>query len=215
MTRAIRLATLAGVAALASGASADAILSFGFTDLAGTYDHTAGSFSAVDDADTSGDVTRLEPPISSANYDVGFSGGTAAASFVVSVFNKVGSLAQGMGSFSIVDADGDVLSGDITGTWISSGLGIFFNGDLSNVAFTLSGNGMFDGPSGGSFDPSFSGTPPYEGALVQLFVPPSSNFFNSDFTVDSVEVSGEIIPTPGALALVGMAGIAGLRRRRS
>lgn len=33
--------------------------------------------------------------------------------------------------------------------------------------------------------------------------------------VDNVKISGEIIPTPGTLALVGLAGIVGIRRRRN
>lgn len=33
--------------------------------------------------------------------------------------------------------------------------------------------------------------------------------------VDNVQISGDLIPTPGALALVGVAGLAGLRRRRA
>ncbi|MBX3364366.1 MAG: PEP-CTERM sorting domain-containing protein [Phycisphaeraceae bacterium] len=215
MRKTMALAAAAGVAALASHAGAVEILSFGFTDLVGTYNHGAGMFSVVDGADTSGDVTRIEAPSSSAFYNVGFSGGTASATFMVSVFNKVGNLAQGAGTFTIVDADGDELTGDITGTWIGGALGIFFNGDLSNVSFNLLGNGMFDGPSGGSFDPNFSGTPPYSGAIVQLFIPPSGNFFNSDFTVETVQVLGEIVPAPSALALLGVAGLVSARRRRN
>lgn len=33
--------------------------------------------------------------------------------------------------------------------------------------------------------------------------------------VDNVQISGELIPTPGALALLGLAGLAGARRRRA
>lgn len=211
-----RFVAAAGAAILVGHASADAILSFGFTDMAGAFSGSqgVGVFNCTDDLDTSGDVTRIEAPSSSADFDVGFSGGTAAVTVSVSVFNRVGNVAQGAGSFLIVDADGDSLSGLITGTWIQGGLGIFFNGDLSGVVFdSTNGNGTFDGPSGGSFSTSLSGTPPYEGAIVQLFVPPSGNFFDSDFGVESVQVDAEIIPAPGALALLGLAGVAGRRRR--
>lgn len=216
MRQSIRLALAAGVAGLAAHAGADAIVTFGFTDLAGNYDHSAGVFTAADDADSSGDVTRLEMPIGSANYDVGFSGGTAAASFSVDVVPISGTMASGSGSFSIVDANGDTMTGDISGFWIAGALGIFFNGDLSNVVFTdVSGDGTFDGPDGGSFSTALSGIPPYDGAVVQLFVPPTGNFFASSFQVEAVEVSGEIIPTPGVAGLLGLAGLAAVRRRRA
>lgn len=215
MIRSSVLALIASAGVAAFPAAATVIVSFGFTDLAGTY--SGGVFSTADDADTSGDVTRIEAPSSTADYNVGFSGGTAAVTTSVSVFGIIGNTASGVGSFTITDANGDVLTGTITGTWIGSGLGIFFNGDLSGVYFDgTNGDGQFfDGPSGGSFDyTSLSGIPPYEGAIVQLFVP-VAGFFSSDFTVESVQVLGEIVPGSGPLAILGLAGFAASRRRRA
>ncbi|MCC6285207.1 MAG: PEP-CTERM sorting domain-containing protein [Phycisphaerales bacterium] len=215
MVRSSVLALIASAGVVSFPAAADVIVTFGFTDLAGAY--SGGVFTTNDDADSSGDVTRLEAPITSADYNVGFSGGTAAVTTSVSVFGILGNTASGAGSFSITDADGDVLTGTITGTWIGSGLGIFFNGDLSGVVFDgTNGDGQFfDGPDGGSFDyTTLSGIPPYEGAIVQLFVP-VAGFFTSDFNVESVQVSGEIVPAPGAIALLGLGGLLAARRRRA
>lgn len=215
MVRSSVLALIASAGVIAAPAAADVIVTFGFTDMAGSY--SGGVFTTNDDADTSGDVTRLEAPISSADYNVGFSGGTAAVTTSVSVFGIVGNTASGAGSFSITDADGDVMMGTITGTWIGSGLGIFFNGDLSGVVFDGTGGDgqFFDGPSGGSFDyTTLTGIPPFEGAIVQLFVP-VAGFFSQDFSVESVQVSGEIIPAPGAMALLGLGGLIAARRRRA
>jgi uncharacterized protein (TIGR03382 family) len=33
--------------------------------------------------------------------------------------------------------------------------------------------------------------------------------------VDNVQITGDLIPTPGTLALVGVAGLVGIRRRRA
>lgn len=213
MKRSICAVLAAGACVAAPALATDASVTFGFTDLSGAFDLGTGLFNLANDADTSGDVSRLEAPGGVADYNVGFAAPGAVA-FSVSVFNKVGNLAQGAGTFTITDADGDTLSGDVTGTWIQGLLGINFNGDLANVVFT-SDDGTFDGPSGGSFSTTLSGTPPYIGAVVQLFVPPSGNFFDSTFDVESVQVLGEIIPAPASLSLLGLAGLGASRRRRS
>lgn len=213
MKRSIFATLAAGACVSAPALAVDASVTFGFTDLTGSFIADTGMFDLANDDDTSGDVSRLEAPGGVADYNVGFLA-PAAVAFSVSVFNKVGNVAEGTGTFSITDADGDTLSGDVDGFWIQGLLGINFNGDLSNVVFT-SDDGTFDGPSGGSFSTSLSGTPPYIGAVVQLFVPPSGNFFDSDFDVESVQVLGEIVPAPASLGLLGLAGLAAGRRRRS
>ncbi|MCC6285206.1 MAG: hypothetical protein IT439_07900 [Phycisphaerales bacterium] len=213
MKRSICAVLAAGACVAAPALATDASVTFGFTDLSGAFDLGTGLFNLANDADSSGDVSRLEAPGGVADYNVGFAA-PAAVAFSVSVFNKAGNLAQGIGTFTITDADGDTLSGDVTGTWIQGLLGINFNGDLANVVFT-SDDGTFDGPSGGSFSTTLSGTPPYIGAVVQLFVPPSGNFFDSTFDVESVQVLGEIIPAPASLGVLGLAGLGATRRRRS
>ena len=207
-----RIAAVAVVAAAGSAASADVILTFGFNDLVGSYDGSS-QFAAVSGTgsnfSTSGDVTSFVGMGGTANYLPGFASGSVTLN--IDVTNKVGNTADGAGSFSIVDADGDVLSGDISGTWNTPGFGVyFFDGLLSNVQFSNSAS-TFDGPSGGSFD-TFAGN--FEGALVQLFTAGNSGFFSSDWRDVAVLVNGNIVPAPGAAALAGLAGLVGLRRRR-
>lgn len=208
-----RIAAVAVVAAAGSAASADVILTFGFNDLVGSYNNTTKQFAAVNGTtssfSTSGDVTSFVGAGGTANYLPGF--GSGSVSVNIDVTNKVGMNADGAGGFSIVDADGDMLSGTISGTWSSPGFGVyFFDGLLTNVQFSNSAS-TFDGPSGGSFA-TFPGT--YEGALVQLFTAGSSGFFSSDWRDVAVLVNGNIVPAPGAAALAGLAGLVGLRRRR-
>lgn len=207
-----RIAAVAVVAAAGSAASADVILTFGFNDLVGSYDG-ASQFAAVSGAGsnftTSGDVTSFVGAGGTANYLPGFASGSV--SVMIDVTGKVGNVANGSGSFSIVDADGDVLSGDINGTWNTPGFGVyFFDGLLTNVQFSNSAS-TFDGPSGGSFD-TFAGS--FEGALVQLFTAGSNGFFDNAWRDVAVLVNGNIVPAPGAAALAGLAGLVGLRRRR-
>ena len=112
-----RIAAVAVVAAAGSAASADVILTFGFNDLVGSYDGSS-QFAAVSGTgsnfSTSGDVTSFVGMGGTANYLPGFASGSVAVS--IDVTNKVGNTADGSGSFSIVDADGDILSGTISGT---------------------------------------------------------------------------------------------------
>lgn len=208
-----RIAAVAVVAAAGSAASADVILTFGFNDLVGSYNNTTKQFAAVNGTtssfSTSGDVTSFVGAGGTANYLPGF--GTGSVGLSINVTNKVGNTADGAGGFSIVDADGDMLTGDIAGTWSTPGFGIYyFDGLLTNVKFSNSAS-TFDGPSGGSFA-TFAGN--FEGALVQLFTAGSNGFFSSDWRDVSVLVNGNIVPAPGAAAMAGLAGLVGLRRRR-
>ncbi|MBX3364359.1 MAG: hypothetical protein KF866_06290 [Phycisphaeraceae bacterium] len=218
----------AGVIATAgTAATATVTLTYGFTDLSGAYamndpsnPNLGGSFSAMAGVTSAGDVTRLATPGGTATFLDDFVNRNAFADVAIniSVFNRVGMLAQGSGTFTITDADGDQLIGDIDGTWIGGSLGVYFNGDLSNVRFVnvSTVNNTFDGVDGGSFGMDLPGQEPFIGAYVQLFLRTGNmGFFGRDFSGISVQAAGEIIPAPGSLALAGVAGLLAIRRRRA
>jgi hypothetical protein len=210
---------IAALGLLTGAASADVVLTFGFTDTSGSYDG-AGSFSAsaVDAGAlrTSGDVTSLFGAGGTAEFDAGFAGGTADFEVDLSVGPVVAGTRAGSGSFTITDADGDTITGTISGDWISGGGDIvFFNGFLTDVALTDVGtlDGTFDGPTSGSFGLDIAGQP-LEGALVSLFIATGSGFFDKDFDGVSTEVDGVVVPAPaGMLAFAGLGMIAARRRR--
>lgn len=207
-------------------ASGAVILTFGFTDLSGSFDPRngfpgSGDFraDAVDSGllRSAGDVSRLGAGAGTANFDDGFVSRSdfAAVTIYISVFNNNGSTAQGLGLFTVTDDDGDTLSGAIIGTWVRGNGATFFNGDLTGVtlADNESSDGIFNGTDGGQFGLDLPGSRPYEGAFVQLFIN-NPSFFAHAFSDITVQAGAEIVPSPGALALVGCAGFAGLNRRR-
>jgi len=211
------LIAAAGVAATAAVANAQAILTFGFTDVDGSFTAADGSFAGASTATTSGDVTRLSAPGGTAVFDPGFAGvGSSDFSFDIDVMITGAGTADGTGTFSIVDVHGESLTGDLDGQFVELAPGIIaFNGLLSGVQFNdVSGDGTFDGPTAGSFSTDLPGTAPYDGALVQLFLDGSGGFFDADFTGISTQVSGVIVPAPASLALLGLGGLAATRRRR-
>jgi MYXO-CTERM domain-containing protein len=220
------LASLAFTASIASSASAAIVLSFGYTDLSGQYvgDAQGGNFSsrAVDTAalHTNGDVSRLINPTGTTTFEPGFVSGAnpANALFSISVFNRSAGMASGLGTFALTDADGDTITGDISGTWFQGALGrTFFNGDLSSVVLHDNGtpDAAFNGTSGlGLFNMGGMGTN-LEGAIVQLFIQTGVGFFDQPFADTPTQVSGEITPAPGGLALLGLGGWALTRRRRT
>ncbi len=224
--RLLIVAALASGAGLAQSALADAILTFGYTDLSGQYvgGVPGGTFTArassLGAIQTSGDVTRLQSPDGTASFNTGFEGSPdlADAFFEISVFNKTAFSAQGAGFFTLTDVDGDTITGIIEGTWIRGSQGrTFFNGNLLNVVLTDNGqaDNSFDGNVGGFQMAGLGGPmPQLQGALVQLFIRTGVGFFDQPFFNNSTQVAGEIVPTPGAVALMGLAGLAGLRRRR-
>lgn len=225
------LALAASSTFVASQAMAvDTILSFGYTDLNGSFAGSGGNGSFTANATNAGglasggDVTRLSSPAGTATFNPGFVSGLDAADFALtlSVFGNNGSVAFGQGTFTITDVDGDTITGNIDGFWVkgadtgNGSFNTFFNGDLSNVVLTDNGiaDGQFSGNGGSSFDLNLGFPGIFEGALVQLFLQPGSDFFGSNFSGISTQVSGEIVPAPSAAALLGLVGVAGLRRRR-
>lgn len=209
------LIAFAGLAASATFANAQTILTFGFTDVDGSFRVSDGVFEGRSVAGTSGDVSRLAAPGGTAQFNPGFAGGTADFSFDIDVMlTATPGIADGTGSFTIIDAQGESLVGDINGTFNQLGSFIVFQGLLSGVQFNdVSGDGTFDGPSGGSFGTDLPGTPPFEGAFVELFIS-RGGFFDRDFSGVSTQVIGEIVPAPASLALLGLGGLAAARRRR-
>ena len=207
------------VAALcfAGGAHADAILSFGFTDLNGSFNAGTGTFTALGvntaPLHSAGSVNRLQAPIGNAQYDAGSAVGRV--NLTLAVTNIVGNSALGTGSITILDADGDSFTSTIDGDFSLVGGAIVFAGELLTPAFVPGGstNNMFDGPSGGSFPLTFApATPPFTGAIVQLFFDPGA-FFSSSFGGIATQINGSVIPAPATLGLLG-AGLMMVGRRR-
>ena len=211
------LLAVAGVASMATVAHAQAILTFGFTDVEGSFTASDGSFAGASTPTTSGDVTRLSSPGGTAVFEPGFVGtGASDFSFDIDVMVTGAGTADGTGTFTIIDVQGETLSGNLDGTFTELSPGfIAFSGLLSGVQFSdVSGDGTFDGPTAGSFGTDLPGSGVYDGALVQLFIDGSGGFFDADFTGVSTQVSGEIVPAPASLALLGLGGLAAARRRR-
>lgn len=214
------LASLAAVAGLAASATADTILSFGFTDLAGGFNAATMSYTAVGvnttTLQTAGNVNRHLDPVATAIYNPGTAADRINVSLAVS--GVAGNTANGDGSIFIEDADGDRFVATVSGEFSFMAPAVFFNGALSNISFVpgAGSNNTFDGPSGGSFPLTFApAQPPFTGAIVQLYFDTTGAFFNQSFQGRATQVSGAVIPSPGALTLLGVGGLLAARRRRS
>lgn len=220
------LIACAGSLGFAVATRAEVIASFSFDDLAGSYSQSSassGTFSAVAvdnmNLQTSGDASRLIPSEGNAVFEAGFVSGANPADFQITIsVNIVGlNQATGTGSFTLTDADGDSMTGDISGDWVLVGSFLAFSGNLSNIFLNDNGaaDNTFNGTDGSStnWSTAFPGAQPFEGALVNL-VFGATNFFSSNFSDRSTGVTAQIVPAPGALALLGLGGMAAARRRR-
>lgn len=216
----LALVAAAGSLALtAASASAGVTLTFGFTELSGSYsatDANNGVFTAAavnnSQLQSEGDVTRLlAPGDGTATYDHGFFGSAfGGLANVVMTINRSGT--TGTGSYTVTDVDGDTLSGSISGDWIFLGGATFFNGVISG-SFSNAGIDFFEGPS----VPSTSFTPlvgNMDGGLTILFTNNNADFFGSSFARVSTLTSANFVPTPGSVALLGIGGLVAGRRRR-
>lgn len=205
-------------AAFAAGTvNADVVATFTYDDLSGNYDN-AGHFvaRAVDLPGLlqSSGATTNTVTAQNADFAPGFVSRSAANAVInigVSSFGVNGpNTALGSGSFTFTDVGGNTVSGNIAGDWSTAGFGIlFFNGALSNVTFS---SPVWVGEAG-AWATNLPGGPPYDGAIVQLSFS-GSGFFNNAFSDRATGSTLQLVPTPGALALMGLGGLAAARRRR-
>lgn len=211
---------LAVVGTVGLATAQDALVTFGFTDLNGSFASTGrnqGIFTATSTTgttlDTSGDVSRGGV---TADFDAGTMGAPGTSMFMLSlaVSNITTTSAFATGSFEIIDANGDTLSGTVEGSWSFNVFGLaFFNGSTTGVSFTQTpnSNGAFDGASGGSFGiDDLHGL--FDGGLSVLFL--RNNGLRSAFTGVSTQADGLIVPAPASLAGLAVFGITAARRRR-
>ncbi len=192
-------------------AEADTILTFGFTELNGDWDGVS-TFFADDDGSTAGDVTRLLPVAQTASYSPGYAPGTAGYEMTMTLSNVTPVSADALGELTVTDADGDTITADISGFWIRNGIFGFFNGLLSNVMLNETGDGVFEGPSGGAFSMDFTGygSEPLDGAVMTLT---TGQWFNlgQGYQNQSTLVQASVVPEPASVALA----VAGLIIRRA
>jgi len=216
------------VGSVTASANAEVIATLSYHDLAGSYVQSAnpnvGQFSAVAVNTallaSAYEASRLTPAAGSASFEAGFvTNPLNPADFQLTIsVNKISATAAtGAGSFTATDADGDTITGNISGVWTFGGPGfIFFNANISNVLFNdlNAADGTFDGSEGGDFASAFIAPTPYVGSLVQL-VFGQNNFFRNSFQDRATGGSLQIIPSPGSVALVGLSGLVLVGRRRS
>ncbi len=222
---------LIAVAGAAGAANAQTVLaSFSYDSLSGSYvasSPTTGNFTAaaVNGALTTGGFfQRTVGPIGTADYPEGFVTDANPADIVLTMaINKTSATtADGFGTITITDIDGDTFVATINGVndlgtpqsegWIQIAPGFAaFSGALSNVVFTTN-DGQFNGYTGGWVLPLPADE--LEGAIVNLMIGGGNNFFNSNYSGRAVGVSGQLVPAPGVIALLGLGGLAASRRRR-
>lgn len=236
-TRMFALTAAALCAAAPSAFALDVIAEFQYQNLAAQYvssSATTGTFSALAVANpgglqTEGRVSRNVATEGTAGFEPGFVTANPTAGFSITLsVNKTGvGSGTGSGSFVITDADGDTVTGNVSdGAWNLNNTGfpfIAFQGTLSDVYFNDNGaaDGIFNGTDIPAFSDNFAmggfpATAPYSGALVVLSFD-INTFFSTDFSyADDIgaQVSGDIVPAPGALALLGLGGLVAGRRRR-
>lgn len=205
--------SVAGLAGLAASSANAALISSAYDNLSSSWNGSTFVARASTGAlNTVGNVERDDAASGNAVFNAGFVGNADPADVVVTLSSAATSdpfVRNGSGTIVWTDVNGSTISADISGEWIDAVSAVYFNGQLSNISF--SGNSFVGNL--GSISTSF-GNIPLSGAITQLFLSPSGNFFTSNFDGVNAGFTAQIVPTPGALALVGLGGLAAGRRRR-
>lgn len=221
-------ALVAAAAGTVSAAKADLVMSLGYQTLTGSYTSTSattGTFTAVASAAgqgsagaSTGNVTR-EPAGGNASFSPGFVAGADPSNFTLSlaITGVTATGAVGVGNFTATDVLGNTISGAISGIWtFSNQVGLqlaFFDATLTNVNFTSVNGTNFVGNVGNAPLAGIGSALPGSMQITFLqFVPPT--IFSVNIGTVSTVVQAQVTPTPGALALLGLGGLAAARRRR-
>lgn len=206
--------TIGAVIATAGVAAAQpAIISFTYSDLSASFDSGAAAYTAVADADTSGDVTRLDATPGSSEFDAGSLPGSFADAQIAMTISNIGAMtADGNGTVTLTDDNGDFILAEVNGIFRNVGGAVFYEGVLSNAFFIdVTSDNLFDGSTAGSFVTPATG--PYSGSIVELFFNPGT-FFAADFSDQTTLASGLLVPAPGTAALLAFGGLLAAGRRR-
>jgi len=205
------------VCMIATPAKAD-LFHFTVSTLDMTYDGT--NFDASLSSSSGGIMfTRDEAPTSTIFLFPG-SGDFDISSMAIGNFN--GLSADGVGTFTLTDKDGDYLDGVVTGQWtLKPGESPTFAGTLTNVNYVTSDND-FEGDTG-SVSMLFNSSPqPWYGTLIELTTGEATWFGDGAWpgTVTGGNVSAGVIdsahvPVPAAvlLGIIGL-GVAGWKLRK-
>lgn len=232
----LSLVAVAGIAASATTASASAVFSWAFNNLSGSFNRNVGPTSAellgtftasasAGNLQSSGSFARNLAPITQATFRPGFLTLDAGAnvSLVVTVENPFATTATGTGTLVLSDSSttSDTVTANFTGSWtVLPGGGVFFN--ASNVSYTISnpsGDSRIDGSNGTFANLTGFLNQNLPGVLNQLFLDLSAptsiaQAFGSSFDNVATTATGQIIPAPGSIALLGLGGLVAVRRRR-
>jgi len=227
MTRSFRAISVAAVLAIAAGAAnaQSTLASFSYDSLSGTYvpsSATTGTFTAnavdITGLRTVGDFNRTIASSGNADFPAGFVTDVNMADISISLPVSVSggtTASSALGTITITDIDGDTFTSQVDGDWYLLAPGFyFFNGNLTNISLADNGvaDGQFNGYNG-AWNMTLPGNP-LEGAIVNL-VFGAPGWFSTGFNDFAVGVSGQIVPAPGVLGLIGLGGLAAARRRRA
>jgi len=215
MKRVSCLSVLASMTGSALAGTSGQHMTFTYSDLMGTYD--GSNFTSVAQSLSSGDVTRVSGPGGTAEFSQNFVTTAAGSDVFIDLRvtvdqNDPQHRAEGVGNLILTDVDGDTIVGDLYGVFLSQGHGdYFFDGLLFNV-FLNSDDGYFNGTTGAA-DMDLPGNGPYEGFFIELSFAAGTGFFNQNFQAE-VLAAGIIIPGPGSVGVLALAGFGAVRRRR-
>jgi len=197
----------------AAPAMAD-LFGFSFSNIRSTFDG-GNAFQSMDWANTTGDLYRNVATTGTASFDSGSWGmGLEDLLVQMTISNITASTADGIGTITLKDIQGDTLTANVGGVWQNLAGFPVFAGTLGTVTYAPATN-TFDGHSGDSVSLVFAQPQPWNGAIVELNMRGSWFTAGAPTNVTGGSIDASVVPVPAAL-LLGMLGlsVAGIKLRR-
>lgn len=193
-----------------------------------TWYNTATNIFTADEIDavfggTIGDVTRGDIP-QQAQFQSPWVTEDFALQMAISNINATGTTADGAGSVTLLDVDGDTIQGNFAGSWTTVNRALIFSGSMSEVVYlpTGAGGNIFTGDIG-FMSTVFPVPAPWTGVLIELNQTGLSflNSWGDGTPADEIGgargagVEAAVVPVPAALLLGALGlGAAGVKLRR-
>lgn len=212
--------SVCGAMSLGAGALGDSVIRMDLTQLSASYDSRTNMMIAqsvnVDPLSSAGSIERVLSPAGVATFaPPGFvTNDQWSFVFFSTVAMQSPDAAMGIGFFTAMDQDGDAFRAELRTTFRFARPGVIeMSASVRNFEITSVVDGIFEGSDGRGWSMDLGSTSAMVGDLhAEIFG--GTTFFTGPFAGRDMHMTGDVVPGPGVVGLMGLWGVGVASRRR-